>query len=172
MAAYYKMGKLVSAHGLKGELILKHELGKASDLKGLEAIFIEDKAGAFLPYFILSAKKKSETENFLQLDGIDVREKAISLANKTVWIPEKEFHRLANKSAPANLLGYMIWEGEIQHGLVEEVIEQPQQLVCRLTIQGKEVLIPLNESTLVSINHAKKKIEVALPEGLLDIYLS
>ena len=172
MASYFKMGKLVSAHGLKGELLLKHELGKPSELKGLETIFLEDKAGSFLPYFIQSAKKKSENEILLVLEGIDVREKALPLSNKTVWIPEDAFHKLADRSAPASLLGYMICEGKKQHGLVEEVIEQPQQLLCRIKMQGKEVLIPLNESTLVKISHPKKTIEVSLPEGLLDIYLS
>ena len=172
MASYYKMGKLVSAHGLKGELLLKHELGKPSELKGLDAIFLEDKGGSFLPYFIQSAKKKSENEILLMLEGIEVREQALPLTNKTVWIPEDAFQQLADQSAPASLLGYMICEGKKQHGVIEEVIEQPQQLVCRITIQGKEALIPLNESTLVSINHTKKKVEVNLPEGLLDIYLS
>lgn len=171
MASYYKIGKFATAHGLKGELVLQHELGKASDLKGLEAIFLEDKKGSFLPYFIQSAKKKSPQEVLVQLEGVDVREKALSLATKTVWIPEEEFHRLADRSAPANLLGYMIVENKKQHGQIEEVIEQPQQLLCRIKINEKEVLIPLNESTLLKINHAKKIVEVTLPDGLLDIYL-
>lgn len=172
MASYFKMGRLVTAHGLKGELLLKHELGKPSELKGLEAIFIEDRSGSFLPYFIKLAKKKSDSEIILTLEGVDVREKALLLSNKTVWIPENTFHKLANRSAPASLLGYTIWEGKTQHGKIEEVIEQPQQLLCRILINGKEVLIPLNESTLVKISHTKKTVEVLLPEGLLAIYLS
>lgn len=166
------MGKLVAAHGLKGELLLKHELGKPSELEGVEAIFLEDKAGSFLPYFIQSAKKKSENEILLLLEGIDIREKAMPLANKTVWIPEDLFHQLADGSAPANLLGYEIIEGKTKLGIIEEVIEQPPQLLCRIRMQEKEVLIPLNESTLLRISHAKKTVKVSLPEGLLDIYLT
>ncbi|MFZ9694456.1 MAG: ribosome maturation factor RimM [Chitinophagaceae bacterium] len=172
MASYFKIGKFVSAHGLKGELILQHELGKATELKGVEALFIEDKKGSFLPYFIQIAKKKSAEEVVVQIEGVDVREKALLLASKPVWIPEEEFHRLADRSAPANLLGYAIVENKKSLGIIEEVIEQPQQLVCRILINEKEVLIPLNESTLVKINHAKKIVEVTLPEGLLNIYLS
>lgn len=172
MASYYKIGKFATAHGLKGELVLQHELGKATELKGLEAVFLEDKKGSFLPYFIQSAKKKSAQEVLVQLEGVDVREKALLLATKPVWIPEEEFHRLADRSAPANLLAYMIVENKKQLGQIEEVIEQPQQLLCRIKINEKEVLIPLNESTLQKINHTKKTVEVSLPEGLLDIYLS
>jgi 16S rRNA processing protein RimM len=36
---YFKAGKLVAVHGLKGELILKHELGKKSTLKGCKSNF-------------------------------------------------------------------------------------------------------------------------------------
>jgi len=32
-------------------------------------------------------------------------------------------------------------------GIILEVVEQPHQLLCRLEIKGKEVLIPLNEGT-------------------------
>jgi 16S rRNA processing protein RimM len=51
------------------------------------------------------------------------------------------------------------------------VIEQPHQLLCRLEIESKEVLIPLNEAFLQKIDHRKKQVIVELPDGLLDIYL-
>ena len=59
MTEYFNIGKLVAVHGLKGELLLKHELGKKTSLKGLQAIFIEEKKNSFLPWFIESTKIKS-----------------------------------------------------------------------------------------------------------------
>jgi len=53
---YFKIGKLVAVHGLKGELVLKHTLGKKSSLKGLQAIFVEDRKDSFLPWFIQETK--------------------------------------------------------------------------------------------------------------------
>ena len=38
MPEYFKIGKLVAVHGLKGELLLKHTLGKKTSLKGLQAL--------------------------------------------------------------------------------------------------------------------------------------
>jgi len=40
-----------------------------------------------------------------------------------------------------------------------------------LEIEGKEVLIPLHEKTISSINHKKKQVVVELPDGLLEVYL-
>ena len=42
MPEYFKVGKLIAVHGLKGELLLKHTLGKKTSLRGLQAIFVED----------------------------------------------------------------------------------------------------------------------------------
>jgi 16S rRNA processing protein RimM len=52
------------------------------------------------------------------------------------------------------------------------VIEQPVQILLRIEMEGKEVLVPLNESTLDKIDHKQEKIYVTLPDGLLDIYLN
>ena len=70
---YYKAGKLVAVHGLKGELIFKHELGKKTSLKELKAIFIEERKDSFIPWFIESAKARSANEVLLKLEEKPLR---------------------------------------------------------------------------------------------------
>jgi 16S rRNA processing protein RimM len=168
---YFKAGKLVAVHGLKGELILKHELGKKTSLKDLKAIFIEDRKDSFLPWFIETAKAKSANEVLLKLETINSREAAAKLSQKEIWLTEEDFKRLSAKSAPANLLGYTIINDKERLSEILEVIEQPHQLLCRIELNNKEVLIPINESFLKKIDHKKKEVVVELPEGLIDIYL-
>ena len=171
MIEYFKIGKFVAVFGLKGELLLKHTLGKKTSLKGLQAIFIEEKKDSFLPWFMESAKIKSETEVYIKLEGIDTRESAMRLTQKEVWLPEIDFKKFAAKSAPVSLLSYTIINQKETVGEILEVIEQPHQLLCRLEIKNKEVLIPLNEDTLKKIDHKTKQVFVKLPDGLLEIYL-
>lgn len=172
MAEYLNIGKFVAVHGLKGELLLKHTLGKKTALKGLKAVFIEEKKTAFLPWFIENTKAKSDSEIYIKLEGVNNREAAIRLAQKQVWLPENDFKKFAHQTAPAGLLGYTIVEKAKPLGEILELIEQPHQLLCRLEISGKEVLIPLHEDSLRKIDHSKKQVLVDLPEGLLDVYLS
>lgn len=172
MAEYFKIGKLVAVHGLQGDLLLKHELGKKTSLKGLQAIFVEEKKNSFLPWFIESTKIKNEEETYLKLEGINTREAAIKFAQKEIWLPEAEFKKFAAKSAPASLLGYIIINDKEPLGEILELIEQPHQLLCRLDIKGKEVLIPLHEGSLQKVDHKKKQVLVELPDGLLDVYLT
>jgi 16S rRNA processing protein RimM len=171
MTEYFKIGKLVSTFGLKGELILKHNLGKKTSLKGLAAIFIEEKKESFIPWFVEAAKIKSEEEIYIKLEGVDIREQAIKLTQKEVWLSEADFKKFSAKSSPINLLGYEIIDEKKSLGKILEVIEQPHQLLCRIEIESKEVLIPLHEDTIKKIDRKKQQVIVELPPGLLEIYL-
>ena len=171
MVEYFKIGKFVAAHGVNGELVLKHELGKKTSLKGLQTIFIEEKKDSFLPWFVESTRMKNDNEVFVRMEGVITREAAIKLTQKEVWFTEADLKKFAARSSPINLLGYSIVNYEKPVGQILEVIEQPHQLLCRIEIKGKEVLIPINESFLQNINHAKKQVHVELPEGLIEIYL-
>lgn len=170
MPNYNSIGKIVATFGLNGEIVLKHHLGKKSELKGLEAIFIEEKKGEMLPYFIQSARSKNEEEIYLKLDGIDVKEKAQKLSQKEVWLTEEDFHQYAGKSAPISLLGYHIINNGEDLGKILEVIEQPHQIHCRIDINDKEALIPVHADFLLKMDKKKKQVHVELPDGLLDLY--
>jgi 16S rRNA processing protein RimM len=168
---YFKLGKLVAVHGLHGELLLKHFLGKRSSLKGLRAVFIEEHANSFLPWFVESSKIKSDEETYLKFEGIATREAAMKLLQKTAWISEQDFKKFAAKTSPSGLLGYTIINSATSLGEITEVIEQPHQLLIKLIINNKEALIPLHEDFVKKIDHRKKQVVVELPEGLLEIYL-
>jgi len=171
MTEYFKIGKFVTTFGLKGELVLKHNLGKKTSLKGLKAIFIEERKESFIPWFIESTKIKNEEEIYLKLEGINTREQAIKLTQKEVWLPEEEFKKFSAKSSPINLLGYDIVEGEQVLGKISEVIEQPHQILCKIEFNKKEAYIPLHEETIQKIDKKKQQVIVSLPPGLLEIYL-
>ncbi|WP_346236298.1 ribosome maturation factor RimM [Niabella insulamsoli] len=169
---FISVGKIAASHGLKGELVLMHALGKKSALKGLEALFLKDKAGHFLPWFLEAAKIKTDTETFIKLEGIDTIEAARTIVQKEVWLKAADFEKFVAKNAVISFIGYTIKNDGETLGTVEEIIEQPHQVLCRLHIKGKEVLIPLHEETLIKVDHKAKLLLVSLPDGLLDIYLS
>lgn len=170
MTNYCSIGKLVATFGLNGELILKHHLGKKTSLKGLETFFIEKQKDELLPYFIESAKIKTAEELYIKVEGVNTKEAARTLVQKQVWLTEEEFHKYAAKSAPISLLGFHIIHENNDLGEILEVIEQPHQLLCRISLEGKEALIPVHQETLQKIDKKTKQVMVDLPEGLLDIF--
>lgn len=170
MPEYFKIGKLAASYGLNGELVLQHRLGKKTSLKGLEAIYIEDKEDNFLPYFIEKTSIKSDTETYLKLEGIDTKEVARKLTPKETWLEEADFKKFAAKAAPISLLGFSMIDGETDLGEIIEVIEQPHQVLCTILYKGNEALIPVHEASLIKVDQKNKKVHVDIPTGLLDVY--
>lgn len=172
MDQYVVIGKFIATFGIKGDLVLKHHLGAGLDTEALKTVFIEEKSGRFMPYFVAAVKNKTAEEALIQLEGVDAPEKAKVFLRKQVWLPEQDVKTQAAQHAPISLLGFAVYDEKKMLGKVVEVIEQPMQILLRIDYQGKEVFVPLNESTLLKIEHKKEKITVRLPEGLLDIYIN
>jgi 16S rRNA processing protein RimM len=170
MNEYFKIGKLMATFGVKGQLVLQHSLGKKTSLKGLEALFIENRKDSFLPYFITDTKIKNDKEIFISFEGIESKEAAHFLIKKEVWLNENDFKKFAATAAPISFLGFTVIDKKEELGEVIEVMEQPHQVLCRIIINGKEVLIPVHENTFEKIDKKNRRLYVDLPDGLLEIY--
>lgn len=170
MSDYISIGKFVAVHGLRGELILKHALGKKTNLKGVKALFIEESKNAYMPWFIHEAKARSASEILVMLDDINSPELARKLNQKTIWLTKEDFEKQASESAAISFIGFTIVEDNKAIGIITEVIEQPHQILCTIDIDGKEALIPLHQESLLKIDRPKKQVHVTLPEGLLELY--
>ncbi len=170
MTDYVHIGKIVAPHGVAGQIILEHALGKPIHFKGIDALFVEKNEGSFIPYFIQSATAKTDTITHLQIEGIQSREATSVLMSKKVWLPQDAFQKLVDKSSPLALLGYQVQQDGQDLGIIQEVIEQPHQLMVTILYKGQEAYIPLHEESLLGVDHAKKLVLVNLPDGLLDLY--
>lgn len=167
---YRNIGRIAAVFGLQGEVVLQHRLGKKTSLKGLKAIFLEERRDELLPWFIGSTRVKSETEIFVKLEGLDTKEAARRVVQKEVWMREEDFVQFAGRSAPISMVGFRLFDGAVDLGEILEVIEQPHQVLCRIDLNGKEALIPLHEETLRKVDVKRREVHVELPEGLLDVY--
>jgi 16S rRNA processing protein RimM len=98
MNDYVHIGKMVAPHGVAGQIILEHALGKPISFKGITTLFIEKNAASFIPYFIVTASAKTETLTHLQIEGITTREATALLIGKKVWLPQSDFQKLVNKN--------------------------------------------------------------------------
>lgn len=171
MKDYIHIGKIVASFGLNGELILLHVLGKKLVLKGVEAIFIEQVKHSFIPYFLQSSKAKTIEESYVMVEGITTKEQTKKLISKQVWLLEADFRRLVGTGSPISLLGFQLFDGIDLIGKIDEVINQPHQVLLKVMYKGKEALIPLHDQTLQKIDRKTGEVHVILPDGLLELYV-
>ena len=170
MHQHIKIGKIVATFGVNGQMIVQHNLGKKSTFKGVEAIFVEQTKGSLLPYFIKEIKPKTEEDNYVLVEDITTKEAATKLIGKAVWLLHEDFKTLANKKSAIALLGYKVVSDDEVLGIINEVIEQPHQILLTIDYKGKEAYLPLHAESLINIDHKLNEVHLNLPDGLLDVY--
>lgn len=172
MHQYYEVGKLVATFGVKGALILQHTLQKNATLKDVHCLFIAEKKDSFLPYFLEYIHKKGEQELLLKIEMIDTKEEATQLLKKKIWLAEKDFKRYADTNSLIYLLGFTVIAEQKKIGEIVEIIDNTVQQLAKIIIAQKEVFLPLHSQTIIKIDITRREIQLTLPEGLLDVYLT
>jgi 16S rRNA processing protein RimM len=167
----FRIGSILKTKGLKGELNIYVDFDGLEDVR-FTTIFIET-AGKLVPYFIQSIKYLQKNAAYLFLEDIDTIEKASLLVKKDIYLPNKL--KPKKKKAEFTLLDLQgftaIDEDEGELGIILAVHEYPKQFIAEVLYKDKEILFPLTEGIITSIDVVKEIVLVNLPEGLLDIYL-
>ncbi|MEM9847509.1 MAG: ribosome maturation factor RimM [Bacteroidota bacterium] len=166
-----QIGKILKAHGLKGEMKCAIEEAFLEDALQAEAFFLQQK-GQHLPYFIQSLRVGNAT--ILALEEIDSKEIAMSFRNAPIFMRTADLLPIEDRNI--NNLLYDQYEGfqlkDTERGIIgviEEVLEMPQQEMAVVHYRNKEVLIPLHEAMILNVSEEEKILEVVLPEGLLEL---
>ena len=168
---YFQIGTITKTRGLKGELQVYIAFDEPEKLK-FNSLFIE-LAGKLVPYFVTFFKLPLKNVAYLLLEDVDTIEKASLLVKKNVFLPNKiKPKKKKNEFGLKDLLHFIaVDEDEGELGEIIEIQEFPQQLIATVSYKNQEVLFPLNESIIKSIDVVKGVVLVDLPEGLLDVYL-
>jgi 16S rRNA processing protein RimM len=167
----FRIGTVTKTRGLKGELQAFIDYQDPDKLK-FDSLFIEA-GGKLIPYFVESFKMPQKNIAFIYLEDIDHVDKAFPLAKKDIYLPNKlKPKKKKGEFGLRDLMGFtVIDEDEGEMGKIVEIQELPQQLIATVVYKDREVLFPLMEGIITSIDVVKEIVMVNLPEGLLDIYL-
>lgn len=178
MQDYINIGYTQKTHGVHGEMKIVVEDPYLEDVLKNKRLFLDVK-GVKVPYFIENLRGGDGGPLIIKLEDVSTREEAHGLQSRQVYLRPQDLipdHLREipvdeeEESAYANLAGYQIIDkasGPL--GVIEEIIEMPQQEMAAVQYQGREVLIPLNEHFIQSIDADKKVVYMALPEGLMEL---
>jgi 16S rRNA processing protein RimM len=169
---YVNIGRISSTHGLDGTLLIIHNLGSKQAFQKIPHIFIELRRESYIPYFIEEKRIIADDEVLLRLDDVTAVEIAKTLTGKNIYIEEERYEKLKPKGVTVNMVGFTVTDKSAGVlGVVETLFETPGQVLATIQHKGKEVIIPLIDSTIVGIDANRRTITVNLPDGLLDVYL-
>lgn len=168
----FLIGATKKPHGLKGELKLYVEEKYVEDLMNAEILMIDIK-GRPTPFFIEDIRFGNNI--IAKFEDVNTPEAAMSIANKEISLRESDLipddeREIEIETMPyEHCIGYTIVnEGETL-GIIDNIVEYPQQEMAILNYKNKEVLVPLNQHFIKKVDDKNKVIEMVLPEGLLDL---
>ncbi len=166
-----KVGRLLKPHGLQGEIKVVFEDYTEESIVENGILFIKE-AGSFVPYKIKQVRGGGSA--IMILFGINDRTAATRLSNKSIFADANKIEAAEPDELEYEFLkGFDLIDktfGSV--GSIEDVLEYPQQEMALIQFQGSDILIPLNESFIQTIDQDKQTVLVQLPEGLLDLYTS
>ena len=157
------LGEFIKLFSFKGEIILYSD-NTISLIENLDTIFI-DIDGAFVPFQI--KKSKSHKKNIFRvlLEGISSESEAKDFLKKSVYI-----NKLENQDNINNIVdNFNVYNNNEYLGIVISTINKTGQTIIEVKMKEKIVLIPFVNEFIVEINYDLNKIDMILPDGLLDI---
>ncbi|MDO4190308.1 MAG: 16S rRNA processing protein RimM [Bacteroidales bacterium] len=160
------IGKFTKPHGLKGEVALS--LTADFDVEACECVIVPIE-GIPVPFFVNDIRGKGLETLLFSIDDIDTADKAKMLCGPTVYVDKS----LAlsdeddNDVMPVDMLiGFRMIDkhaGDI--GVITDVDTSTPNVL--LLVDDK--MIPAADEYIVALDEKNRRLEVELPEGLLDI---
>jgi 16S rRNA processing protein RimM len=163
------LGRITKLNGYEGAVTVKLEKSFTEDIPHLESVFLEID-GRPVPFFISDYEYSGADILKLSFDGYESIEKVSEFTGCRVFLTAG-LTGTSNEEELTDLIGYTVLvQNGITLGLITDIIQNPGQWLLNIDSPSKkEILIPLHEDFIVSIENDKKIVVMELPDGLLDI---
>ena len=158
---YLQTGKIVSTHGVHGEVKLLPWADSPEFLLQFDTLWIGGRA------YRVESSRVQKTCVLLKLEGVDTVEAASALRDKVVSIARADAKLPEGSLFIADLLGLPVYDGETMLGTLAEVMPTPANDVYVVKSEdGQEHLIPAVPEFILDIDADEKTIRVHLIEGM------
>jgi len=167
----YLVGKLTKTHGLKGEMAIWLDVDYPEEYEELESILVEMK-GELIPYFVEEIQIRAN-KSIIKFEDIDTIEAAQKLINCDLYLPNDNLEELDDDQFYYHeIIGFTIVDDtQGRLGTVMAVYTAEAQDLIAMNYQSKEVLIPVSDEIVKTIDREKKELYTDLPAGLIEVYL-
>ena len=167
------VGELIKTHGIAGELVMKTLYDGL--FEGTDTPYIIcDMDGILVPFFIESYRPRGAASLLVKLEYVDDEHAARRFVHRTAYYPIDRLPENDSEGAddPAweCFVGYQLTdEAGREVGTVAAVDASTANVLLRVDREGHELLIPVASEVMHGVDHAARRIAVAMPEGLLDL---
>jgi 16S rRNA processing protein RimM len=168
----YELGRITKIHGLKGEVQVLLDVDDPFEYDEMDSVLLE-REGVLVPYFI-DAINVQANRVIVKFEEVDTVEQAAQIVNAPLWLPLDNLPELeGDQFYYHEVVGFQIVDEQAGAlGTIQEIATMATQDLIVMQYQGKEVLIPVTDDILGTLDRTARTLHVRLPDGLLDVYLS
>ena len=170
---FIEVGYIQKAHGLQGEVILAFEREFEETFEDIEWIFVEVDGG-LVPFLIEEEgfRFRNNESAICKLRFIDSMIKAKELIGCKVFVPENEIIESEDQGVVSTLIGMTAFDAKFgKIGLISRVDDFSGNLVITVNHNQAEIMIPLSDEAISSIDEKNRELHLVCPDGLIEIYL-
>lgn len=158
-------GTVAKTHGTKGELKIITD----TKVKFTEWAFLEIREKP-VPFYIQHNQPAANNEYLVKLEGIDTLEAAQAYLGYQLLVAKTKGKRKPTENV-FDLNGFMLID--VEAGDIGEVVgieELPQQTMVITHYKQQQIMIPMVEDFIDSVDEKKEIIYLKLPDGFLELY--
>ncbi|MCQ2285512.1 MAG: ribosome maturation factor RimM [Bacteroidales bacterium] len=172
MKNYFSLGTITKNFGFKGEVFAYLDTDEPAKYANLESVFIE-LDGELIPYMIENLRFKDTNTVIIKFRDVDL-EHSKELIKAELYLPLSMLPPLTgNHFYYHEVIGFKVIDkekGDI--GTCKDFIDTGKQPIMQVDANGQEILIPVVDDFFETVDRENKILNIAAPEGLIDIYLS
>lgn len=155
------VGKIVSTHGIKGEIrILSDFLYKDRVFKIGNKLLIDDKE------YTIRSYRVHKGYDMVTLDDYNDINQILFLMKKKVYYSKESLELLDNEILDEELINFEVLTTDGKRGIIKEIFLASKTNKIIRVMFDKEVMIPLNSPMIKSVSRNDKKIVVELILGM------
>lgn len=166
MSPHLQFGYVSRVHGLKGELIVRTFDPASPVLFEVDRIWVKRRDGIEEELAIDEANDAPKHEVRVVLEGVTSREQAAHYVGATLFVFREDLDEPeGDEFFQGDLIGVEVFDAAGQRvGVVAEVWNHGEVPNLVIREAGKEVVLPMQETFVKSVDLKAKKIVVELPE--------
>jgi len=166
-----QLGYIRKPHALSGEVELVFDPGMDLTLEEIEWVFLDIENG-LVPFFIPEEglRFKSDTSAYIHFEDIDNQESAKRITGCKVFVFQEDIVQGEEELTPSYLLNFKVadqTQGDL--GVITEVNDYSGNLVVTVEKEGKEIILPLADELIISMDEKKREMLLDCPEGLIEL---
>lgn len=160
-----QVAKVLKSNGVDGEVLMGFSAIAPEDIDLQEPMFIYYD-GLPVPFYVKTCSVKGSMKALVRLEDISSKEDAEEIVGQGVYVDGDGYESLEEDEM--DFVGWTLKDSDgTEIGKVTDIEDIPgNPCLCVETTSG-EVLVPLHEDLIISLDEEKAIITMELPEGLV-----